>query len=496
MNDKQYEILALTLRYWFVLLIVYVFVKSAARTFRDTFSEQPVKRSTGNIPFVLVLFTLTSFGLLAMQDSQGFNLDTAIVGVLASAIILFQFYLMYYLFPGLDEILLLMINTLAILGFVMLQRLTPELALRQVQWFAVGCVILFVTLLVMPRLNNLGKKLHLPLMVLGPAILFFVALFGGESGGATSKLPIGSFSVQPAEFVKAIFILVLADSLKEIKTFREKIPLFLFAAASVLGVVLQKDLGSALHYFIVFLFVYQISTSDWLITLAASGAGVLASVASYRIFPHVQVRVEAWKNPWADIGGRGWQVAQSLMAMGSGGLVGLGLGLGTPYVIPASRTDFIFAAICEEFGILVGGMVIGFYVLILIRSMHKAKLAQRPYDTLLACGSAISLAVQAFIIIGGVVKMIPLTGITLPFISYGGSSMLTSFALLGLILSVSIKNERLTRVTEGYEDFGDYQDAEQEDYEDDDNYEDDEDCEQDMVDEEEEKGRYRGGRKR
>ena len=131
-------------------------------------------------------------------------------------------------------------------------------------------------------------------------------------------------------------------------------------------------------------------------------------------------------------------------------MVGLGLGLGSPNIIPASRTDFIFAAICEEFGILVGGMVIGF-LLILIRSMHKATLAQFSNDMLLACGSSVSLAVQAFIIIGGVVKMIPLTGVTLPFISYGGSSMVASFALLGLIQSVCIRNYRFAREMEGHE---------------------------------------------
>jgi cell division protein FtsW (lipid II flippase) len=454
-NDKQYEILALTLRYWFLLLIIYVFAKSVTRTIQDIFSDTPVKRSTGNIPFVLVLFTLTSFGLLAMQNSQNFNTDTALMGVLVSAIVLFQFYMLYYLFPGLDEVLLLMVNTLSILGFVMLQRLTPELALRQVEWFAGGSVILIVIILVFGHIDGLGKLAY-PMMILGPLILVLVALLGEESGGATSRLPIGQISIQPAELVKVIFVLVLAESLKQEKTFRGKVLLLLFVASSVLGVALQKDLGGALHYFVVFLFVYQISTNDWLLTGLASGAGILASIVGYKIFPHVRVRVEAWKNPWSDIEGRGWQVAQSLMAMGSAGLVGIGLGLGSPYIIPASRTDFIFAAICEEFGILVGGMVIGFYALILIRSMHKASKAQHPKDMLLACGSAISLAVQALIIIGGVVKMIPLTGITLPFVSYGGSSMVTSFALLGLIQSVSIKNYRFVREMEDQEDNQEY----------------------------------------
>jgi len=423
---------------------------------KDLFSDRPLKRSTGNIPFILVLFTLSSFGLLAMQDSQNFNKDTALMGVMISAAVLFQFYLLYFLFPGLDEILMLMVNTLAILGFVILQRLTPELALRQVEWFAAGCCVLLTILLIFPRLKGYSKIVY-PMMIIGPLLLILVAFIGEESGGATSRLPIGHLSIQPSELTKVIFVLVLAELLKKERTIREKCLLFIFVAASIFGVVLQKDLGAALHYFIVFLFVYQISTNDWMLTGLAAGAGVLASVVGYKIFPHVRVRVEAWKNPWADIEGKGWQVAQSLMAMGSGGLFGLGLGLGSPYIIPASRTDFIFAAICEEFGILIGGMVIGFYALIIIRSMHKAMTAKYPGDMLLASGSTVSLAVQAFIIIGGVIKMIPLTGITLPFVSYGGSSMVASFALLGLIQSVSIRNYRFASGVEMQEDAGEYE---------------------------------------
>jgi cell division protein FtsW (lipid II flippase) len=443
-DRKQYEILALTFRYWFVLLIMIIFVQCTIRTIRDVFTNRKVMRSSGNIPFLLVLFSLTAFGLLATQSSQGFDFDTAILGVLVSAVILFQFYVFYYLFHGMDEVIVLIVDTLAILGFVMLQRLTPELAIRQIEWFVIGNVFLFIIMLVLPKLRHPGRFVF-PLMILGPLTLFIVALFGQESGGATSLLGIGPITIQPAEFVKLIFIIVMSYYLDEKKTFRERIPAFLFVMTSILGVVAQKDLGGALLYFLVFLFMYQISTSDWLITIFTAGAGVLAAVFSYRIFPHVQVRVEAWKNPWADIGGKGWQVAQALIAMGSGGLLGLGLGLGTPYVIPASRTDFIFAAICEEFGIIVGGMIIGFYVLIVLRSMKKAYEANEPADMLLASGSAISIGIQSFIIIGGVIKMIPLTGITLPFISYGGSSMVVSLSTLALIQSVSIKNQRFAK---------------------------------------------------
>jgi cell division protein FtsW (lipid II flippase) len=446
-NSKQYEILSLTLRYWFVILITYIFVQSAAKTIKGLFADRRMRRTTGNIPFILVLFSLSAFGLLAFGSPDGFDVNTALLGVLVSAVILFQFYFLYYVFRGMDEILLLMVDTLAVLGFIMLQRLTPELALRQVEWFAAGNLLLFLFMLVFSRIKSLGWLIY-PLMILGPAILFLVAFFGQESGGAMSRLPLGNISIQPSEFAKLIFIVVLAFALEERKTFRQNIPLYVFAASSVLAVVLQKDLGSALHYFLVFFFVYYIATNDWLLTLIAAGAGFAASILSYRIFSHVRVRVEAWKNPWADVGGKGYQVAQSQMAMGSGGWIGLGLGLGTPYIIPASRTDFIFAAICEEFGILVGGIVIGFYVLILVRSMQKALHAYTASDMLLACGAAISLAIQAFIIIGGVIKMIPLTGITLPFISYGGSSMVVSLCILGIIEGVSIKNHHIAVETE------------------------------------------------
>jgi cell division protein FtsW (lipid II flippase) len=139
---------------------------------------------------------------------------------------------------------------------------------------------------------------------------------------------------------------------------------------------------------------------------------------------------------------KGYQIAQSLIAIASGGWVGLGLGLGSPYVIPASKTDFIFAAICEEMGILTGISIIGLYLLIMVRGVVIALRAKKPGDTLLAMGATVSLAIQSFTIIGGVVKLIPLTGVTMPFVSYGGSSMLVSFGLLGIVQGIAIKNSQ------------------------------------------------------
>jgi len=204
--------------------------------------------------------------------------------------------------------------------------------------------------------------------------------------------------------------------------------------------VLQKDLGAAFLYFCLFVSLYYIATSDLLITCCTTLLASLGAVISYFLFGHVRVRIAAWRNPWADIENKGYQIAQSLIAIASGGWVGLGLGLGSPHVIPASRTDFIFAAICEEMGILVGIALIGLYMLIMLRGISTALAAREPGDSLLAMGAAVSLAIQSFTIIGGVVKFIPLTGVTMPFVSYGGSSMLVSFGLIGIIEAIASKN--------------------------------------------------------
>ncbi len=446
MDKKQYEILALLLRYWFALLILcilYILLKKVIMYRQGSLA----KRTTGNIPFILALFALSAFGLLAGRDPGGYDYEVFLLGVIVSLVVMFQFYFLFYFFKGIDEVLLSIVDFLAVLGLVMLQRLSPELAMNQVEWFIYGNVGMFIFIIIFSRNIDLGRLTY-PLMISGLAILVVVLLFGRESGGAKRYIVLGPFSVQPSELVKLIFIFVLAHYLKVKRTFVKNLPLYLFAALSVVLVVLHKDLGSALQYFLLFVFVYYIATSDWLITGAAVAAGILGAVISFKLFPHVRVRVQAWKNPWADIEGGGYQVAQALIAIGSGGLLGFGLGLGEPDAVPASRTDFIFAAICEEFGILAGAAVIILFGLLLVRGMQKGFESDKESDMLLVCGSVISLTIQAFIIIGGVIKLIPLTGITLPFVSYGGSSMFVSLCLAGIIQGISIKNYRLARAYE------------------------------------------------
>ncbi len=438
MPDNQYEILALTLRYWFVLLVIYTFVRSFLSTWRRLIGSNSLySESTGNIPFILVLFAISAMILLSLKDD--INLLIMVLGVLISAAFLFQYLFISYFFAGIDKYILLMVDTLCIAGFVMLQRLNPDLSFRQVEWFLMGSIVLlFFT--IYTRYFKHWDKLNYLLMAVGCGLLLLTLLVGKEIGGAKNWITIGKYNMQPSEFVKIILEFVLSAELKQKKSRVKRLPVFIFTAIVILMVVLQKDLGAAFLYFCLFVFLYYIATSDLLVTGCAGLLASIGAVASYFLFGHVRVRIAAWRNPWADIENKGYQIAQSLIAIASGGWVGLGLGLGSPQVIPASRTDFIFAAICEEMGILVGIALIGLYMLIMLRGISTALEAHEPGDALLAMGAAVSLAIQSFTIIGGVVKFIPLTGVTMPFVSYGGSSMLVSFGLIGIIQGVAQKN--------------------------------------------------------
>ena len=167
------------------------------------------------------------------------------------------------------------------------------------------------------------------------------------------------------------------------------------------------------------------------------GALAVGGVVSYHIFDHVKTRVSVWQNPWSQANDGGYQIVQGLMAIVSGGMFGTGLGLGSPKSIPAYRTDYIFAVVCEEMGVLAGILLIGFYVMLVVRGAIIARRAVNAYHALLALGSTVLIALQSFIIIGGVIKLIPLTGITLPLVSYGGSSMVATFMLIGILQAVS-----------------------------------------------------------
>ena len=218
-------------------------------------------------------------------------------------------------------------------------------------------------------------------------------------------------------------------------------PWFLFTLFCLAVLMLQKDLGTALIYYATALMLYYASSGNLPLTLLGVAGGGGAAVLGYAMFAHVKRRVAVWRNPWMYFETSGYQIVQMLMAIASGGLFGVGLGLGAPRVIPVYFTDCIFAVICEQFGILFGILVLVMYGILILRGASIATTARHGYHALLAMGATAMLGVQTFVIIGGVLKLIPLTGVTMPFVSYGGTSLVSCMGLIGLIQGVASVNQ-------------------------------------------------------
>ena len=267
-------------------------------------------------------------------------------------------------------------------------------------------------------------------------------VIGDWQNGAKNWIRFGSGgpSVQPSEFGKLSLIFILAAQFSNRPRFRICLPAIAFAAALCGLLLVERDLGALLLYFLTTVMMFYAATSNLPITLGGLGMGVGGAVAAYNLFPYVAKRFEMFRNPWSDPLDSGWQIIQALIAIGSGGMFGMGLGLGYPRNIPLYHSDFIFAAISEEFGLVFALAMLGVYVLILMRGASVAMNARTSFHALVAFGVVSLIAVQTFVIVGGNIKLIPLTGVTLPFVSAGGSSMVSMMGAMGMLLGVSSLN--------------------------------------------------------
>jgi len=344
-----------------------------------------------------------------------------------------------------DAMLVMLMSFLCGLGVILLYGLSPARGLRHLQIYMVG-IVAFAVCMVAVRLIHDWRALcwlMLPLCVL---LLLLPVAIGQEINGAKNWIAVpflGSF--QPSEFAKVALVIVLAQFFTSLRGVRGMLPALLFAVGCLGALMLQKDMGMAVMYYLVTLLMYWAASSNAMFTLLGAVGGVAASFLGYAMFAHVKVRVAIWRNPWSDALGKGYQIVQALMAIASGGIFGLGLGMGQSRVIPEYSTDFIFAVLCEQFGILFGVCVVAMYVIIVLRGIAIALSARTSFNALLALGCSLLIGLQTFVIIGGVIKMIPLTGITLPFVSYGGSSLVACMGIVGLLCGVAAKNSEARR---------------------------------------------------
>lgn len=331
-----------------------------------------------------------------------------------------------------DNYIFLIITMLISIGIIMIYRINPALGFKQVIWFGVGIIVFFMTYYIVKKIKNWDKLLY---FYLGLSLALFIAtlIFGTKNRGATNWIIIFGSSFQPAEIIKILFIFSLASYYVNKDKYNNKLIFLAIVYAHIGFLFIQKDLGTALLFFLLFITILYVYEDDRKLIIYNMLGAMIIGILSYFVFNHVRVRVETWIDPWTHIDGKGYQITQSLFAIASGGFFGTGIGLGHPEFIPEVHNDFIFSAICEEMGIFTGMAIILLFLIIVYRGIKIALQQQNQFFRIIALGITSMFGFQAFIILGGVIKMIPLTGITLPFISYGGSSLVSSFAALGIL---------------------------------------------------------------
>lgn len=349
-------------------------------------------------------------------------------------------------YPKHSKLILRNMLLLTVIGFIMLTRLSYDKAVKQVFIVAVSLILS----LLVPYILVSCRWLYKFGWVYGVVgiMLLLIVLFAGETQyGATNWLTLGDISFQPSEFVKLLFVFSIASMFYEGTDFKRIVPITIMAAANVLIMVFHKDLGGALIFFVTYVFMLYTATNKALYMFAGLGSGSIASLVAYKLFGHVRVRVMAWQHPFRYIDNEGYQITQSLFAIGTGGFMGLGLNQGLPTNIPVVDSDFIFSAISEELGGLFAISIILIYVNLFIVFMDISIKSEDLFYRLLSLGFAVMFAFQVFLCIGGVIKFIPSTGVTLPLISLGGSSAFSTIIMFATMQGIYLqqrfyKNDR------------------------------------------------------
>ena len=355
-------------------------------------------------------------------------------------------------YPEASRLIINIITFLMLVGYSMMTRLDREMAVRQ---FILASIGLFATSFIPFLMGKLKTMKNWTVLygIAGIILLFsvFIPGLGANIYGARNWIFIGSISLQPMEFVKILFVLFVASGLVKAGTLRDIIINAVIAALFMLVLAIEKDFGAIFIFYITYITMVYLATSRPIFLFGGIALAVLAIVVGYfllkdSLFSHIIVRVEAWMDPWAWPDG-GYQLRESLYAIGTGGFTGVGLGNGKPYLIPVVESDFIFSAICEELGAVFGLCLILVYISGFIAMANVATKCKKPFYKYMTFGFAISFITQVFLNIGGVTRFIPSTGVTLPLISYGMSSIFSTLIMFSMVqyiyVLVSREGEKL-----------------------------------------------------
>lgn len=400
--------------------------------------------------FVMVAHT----GLTLAQRLSPFDYWRVVVWALCAVV---GHWMLQQRLPRRDPILFPVVMLLTGWGLVLIGRLEPAFADRQTLWLMLTSGVMLAIVRLPGHLRWLSRYRYLWL-ALGLALLFLTILIGrnptDQENGPHLWLGFSDVYFQPAELLKVLLVAFLASYLADNHTLLDLdarrigpltipspgflAPLLVLWGLSIAVLVGERDLGMALIYFIIFIAMLYIANGRTIYIIGGIAVLIIAGVVGYSAIGVVRQRITIWANPWSQAKAGSFQIVQSLLAFSAGGIFGQGVGQGSPGYIPVVHSDFVLAAVGEEWGLLGTLTVTACLAVIVVRGLRiAAQTQQRPFQSFMAAGLSVTLAAQSFIIMGGVIKLIPLTGITLPFLSYGGSSLLSCLITTGLLLVIS-----------------------------------------------------------
>lgn len=399
--------------------------------------------STKSIQGLLLLFQILGLFLVISRDIANFNKTKFyfMIGLLSFVYISAK---LVQKFTSGDYYVVLIANMLFSIGILEIYRLSPGMAFRQIIWFCIGNVAFWVVYLILKYVKIWNKLFYFYAFV-SYALFLATIVLGKTINGAKNWIRFGeNFAFQPSEIIKIAFVFLIASFYKNRDKFERDIlkrHILHFFFYTFLGFLfLQKDLGSVLVFSGVFIFaqyMYEPHRKYMFINFIILCFG---AILGYILFTHVKVRVKIWIDPFKYADGMGYQIIQGFYAIASGGFFGTGLGLGRPDYIPFAESDYIFASICEEMGILMGMGIVMLFLILTYRGIKTSMEQPNKFYRYVAFCLSLIFAFQALIMFGGILKLIPLTGITIPFVSYGGSSILSSFIALGVLQYASEEN--------------------------------------------------------
>ena len=434
---------------YIILILMVLYTLSCFAIFKQVNEEEKNEKLNKQIIYVFLMHFLCYLTLAVSRPDE--MKEIVIFYGLQILVATLYMYLYHYFYPYSSRVITNNMSFLLLIGYTMLTRLDVSLAKKQFVIATAAIVMVSAVPYIMDRYKNLrnyGKFYG----VVGIIALSSVFVLGVEQYGSLNWIKFGPITLQPMEFVKILFVFFIASMLSQSRDFKQVMITTVFACVHIGVLVLEKDLGGALIFFVIFVSMIYVGTGKiWYLLLYFAGGAMMAGLAFVlfkdRLFNHVLVRVNAWKDPWADINGQGYQIAQSLFAIGSGGYFGSGLTKGTPKIIPVSESDFIFSAISEEFGVIFGLALILVCFSCFISFISIAMRVRNRFYKTMAFGFAICYMFQTFLSIGGVTKFIPSTGVTIPLVSYGGSSVLSSLVMFAIMQGIStIENKEARKI--------------------------------------------------